>query len=622
MSTGKQEGSRVVIKVLALLALLCGMWAATQFVAWKVNYAPGLGWNIQGVYPPWSVLLWAMEGYGQAPRLFAGAGSIGAVVAAVMLIVAVLWQTVVSNTSRAMETIHGSARWANQKDINSAELLKTEGLFVGGWIDPKGGFHYLRHKGNLHVLALAPTRSGKGVCLVVPTLTTWMQSAVISDLKGELWQMTAGWRANCAKQTVLRFEPAALEGSVRWNPLQEIRLGPEYEIADVQNLAGMLTDPDGKGQDGPGRHWIVSSQSLLVGLILHILYKEKNGEGEASLAAIDALLSENQLDETFWNGMKRYGHRAEEGRKDKTPHPIVARVAQDMLNTPEKERGSIISTARGFLSLWRDETVAKNTATSDFKIKDLMDAGDHRPVSLYIITNPTDKDRLRPLTRVLINMICRLSAQTMEHEHKLLMMLDEFPSLGKLEIIQESLAFLAGYGFVFYLICQDMDQLIGIYGEHQTITANTHIQIVFAPMVQRSIQYISKMTGQTTAIKEQVTTSGKRMGPFNTQVSTTFQEVSRPLMTEDEVMRMPKAKVVDDKMLEGGTMLVFVAGTPAIYGKQMPYFLDPVLLARTQVPAPEKAKPSKEEQADLDSQQNTCGGVLDVEPQNISAPEA
>lgn len=220
-------------------------------------------------------------------------------------------------------------------------------------------------------------------------------------------------------------------------------------------------------------------------------------------------------------------------------------------------------------------------------------------------------------------MICRLSAQTMEHEHKLLMMLDEFPSLGKLEIIQESLAFLAGYGFVFYLICQDMDQLIGIYGEHQTITANTHIQIVFAPMVQRSIQYISKMAGQTTAIKEQVTTSGKRMGPFNTQVSTTFQEVSRPLMTEDEVMRMPKAKVVDDKMLEGGHHAgVCGRGTPAIYGKQMPYFLDPRPIGADASPAPEKAKPPKEERADLDSQQNTCGGVLDVEPQNTSAPEA
>lgn len=131
---------------------------------------------------------------------------------------------------------------------------------VGGWIDPKGGFfyrllhkrrfHYLRYKGNLHVLALAPTRSGKGVCLVVPTLVTWMESAVISDLKGELYQMTAGWREKYGNQRVLRFEPAALTGSVRWNPLDEIRLEPEYEIADVQNLAGMLTDPDGKGQDG------------------------------------------------------------------------------------------------------------------------------------------------------------------------------------------------------------------------------------------------------------------------------------------------------------------------------------------------------------------------------------
>ncbi len=141
----------------------------------------------------------------------------------------------------------------------------------------------------------------------------------------------------------------------------------------------------------------------------------------------------------------------------------------------------------------------------------------------------------------------------------------------------------------FYLICQDMDQLIGIYGgTSDNYGQHAYSDRFFAPMVQRSIQYISKMAGQTTAIKEQVTTSGKRMGPFNTQVSTTFQEVSRPLMTEDEVMRMPKAKVVDDKMLEGGTMLVFVAGTPAIYGKQMPYFLDPKTIGADASPLPRK----------------------------------
>lgn len=612
------------IRILALLALLCGMWAATEFVAWKTHFAPGLGWNLSGIYPPWSIFLWASEGYEQAPRLFTGAASFGSMIAAVMLVVGLIWHTVLANTSRAARTLHGSARWAMKKDIEDAQLLRDTGLFVGGWNDAKGGFHYLRHKGNLHVLALAPTRSGKGVCLVVPTLTTWMESAVISDLKGELYQMTSGWREKYGNQRVLRFEPAALTGSVRWNPLDEIRLESEHEIADVQNLAGMLTDPDGKGQDGPSRHWIVSSQSLLVGLILHTLYKARNEQNTASLATIDALLSENKLDDAFWDGMRRYGHRTEEGVNDKVPHPIVARVAQDMINTPEKERGSIISTTRSFLSLWRDATVARNTSESDFKIADLMDfkdeGGKSKPVSLYIITNPTDKDRLRPLTRILINMICRLLAQKMEHDHKLLMMLDEFPSLGKLEIIQESLAFLAGYGFVFYLICQDMDQLVGIYGEHQTITANTHIQIVFGPMVQRSIQYISKMTGQTTAIKEQITTSGKRMGPFNTQVSTTFQEVSRPLMTEDEVMRMPKAKVADDKMLEGGAMLVFVAGLPAIYGKQMPYFLDPVLLARTKIPP--SVMPVRQEalKVELGNQENLCAGVLGE--QNVSSSQA
>ena len=619
------KNKKTGLRIVAVLALVLGIWGATQFVAWKTHFAPGLGWNVQGIYPPWFIFSWAAEGYGQAPRLFAGAASFGSTIAAVVLAVGLIWQNILANTSRAAKTLHGSARWAKKSDIEEAQLFRDTGVFVGGWIDPKGGFfyrllhkrrfHYLRYKGNLHVLALAPTRSGKGVCLVVPTLVTWMESAVISDLKGELYQMTAGWREKYGNQRVLRFEPAALTGSVRWNPLDEIRLEPEYEIADVQNLAGMLTDPDGKGQDGPSRHWIVSSQSLLVGLILHVLYKASNEGTHASLATIDALVSENKLDDAFWDRMKRYGHRTEEGASEKVPHPIVVRVAQDMLNTPEKERGSILSTTRSFLSLWRDATVARNTSESDFKIADLMDfeeTGESKPVSLYIITNPTDKDRLRPLTRILINMICRLLAQKMEHKRKLLMMLDEFPSLGKLEIIQESLAFLAGYGFVFYLICQDMDQLIGIYGEHQTITANTHIQVAFAPMVPRSIQYISKMTGQTTAYKEQITTSGKRMGPFTTQVSKTYQEVSRPLMTEDEVMRMPKAKIIDDKMIEGGDMLVFMAGTPAIYGKQMPYFLDPNLLARTQLTPPNV--PQREDQkVDLSEQPNTCEGILDAQ---------
>ena len=115
------------------------------------------------------------------------------------------------------------------------------------WLDKRGKQHYLRHNGPEHVLCYAPTRSGKGVGLVVPTLLSWGESAVVTDLKGELWALTAGWRQQHAKNRVLRFEPAAANGSVCWNPLDEIRLGTEHEVADVQNLATLIVDPDGKG---------------------------------------------------------------------------------------------------------------------------------------------------------------------------------------------------------------------------------------------------------------------------------------------------------------------------------------------------------------------------------------
>ena len=232
--------SRMGALCYVLSAFIIGLWGATQFLAWKIGS--------EQIFAPWQVLIWLHDkGYASAPRLFMSAGSVGVGIVAVMFVILISYQTITSNTARAVATMHGSARWATQEDIKSAELLKDEGLFVGGWKDADGNSHYLRHKGNLHVLGIAPTRSGKGVCLVVPTLLTWMESCVIADLKGELWDMTSSWRQQYGKQKVLRFEPAALEGSIHWNPLDEIRIGQAFEIADVQNLAGMLADPDGKG---------------------------------------------------------------------------------------------------------------------------------------------------------------------------------------------------------------------------------------------------------------------------------------------------------------------------------------------------------------------------------------
>ena len=185
--------------------------------------------------------------------------------------------------------MHGSARWASEKDIKGAALLDNDGVYVGGWLDKKNRLRYLRHNGPEHVLCYAPTRSGKGVGLVVPTLLSWPHSAVITDLKGELWELSSGWRKTHGHNKVLRFEPARLTGCIGFNPLEEIRLETEYEVGDVQNLATLIVDPQGKGLND---HWQKTSQSLLVGCMLHILYKSGKEGTLATLPALDAMLAD------------------------------------------------------------------------------------------------------------------------------------------------------------------------------------------------------------------------------------------------------------------------------------------------------------------------------------------
>ena len=176
------------------------------------------------------------------------------------------------------------------------------------------------------------------------------------------------------------------------------------------------------------------------------------------------------------------------------------------------------------------------------------------------------------------------------YKHRLLCMMDEFPSLGKLDILQESLAFVAGYGITFYLICQDINQLKSResgYGPDETITSNCHIQNAYPPNRMETADHLSKLTGQATVIKEQMTTSGRRTSAVLGQVSRTIQEIQRPLLTPDECLRMPgpKKNAAGD-IIKAGDMVVYVAGFPAIYGRQPLYFQDTVFIARAAVEAP------------------------------------
>ncbi|HIF0226156.1 TPA: type IV secretory system conjugative DNA transfer family protein [Legionella anisa] len=595
----KQDNKRSIRLIgMIILGFLISLEIGTQYVAYKFHYHNSLGFSFAHVYLPWKLLWWNMNYHHYHPEYFNAAFGM-VVMSSCLFLMMLMFAIRHLKRENISEYLHGSARWANMDDLNDAGLLfQEEGVYVGAIEDKQGEIHYLRHNGPEHVLTYAPTRSGKGVGLVIPTLLSWKHSCVITDLKGELWAMTSGWRQKHANNKVIRFEPATLTGSARWNPLDEIRVGTESEVGDVQNLATLVVDPDGKGLE---THWQKTSQALLVGFILHAIYKLNNQGEPATFPNIDRMLVDPNINiADLLIEMTQYPHI--EGKT----HPVISASARDMIDRPEEEAGSVLSTLKSYLALYRDPVVAHNVSASDFCIRDLMNH--ESPVSLYIVTQPNDKARLQPLVRVMINMIVRLLADKMEFErvsddkglsyvrtkktykHRLLCMIDEFPSLGKLDILQESLAFVAGYGLKFYLICQDINQLKSRergYGPDETITSNCHIQNAYPPNRVETAEHLSKLTGQTTIVKEHITTSGKRLSTFLNQISKTVQEVSRPLLTVDECLRMPGPKKDADGLIrEAGDMVVYVAGFPAIYGKQPLYFKDPVFIARSSIEAP------------------------------------
>src|ERR1035441_2429989 len=168
--------------------------------------------------------------------------------------------------------------------------------WTGAWHDEKADrLEYLKHAGPEHILAFAPTRSGKGVGLVIPSLLGWEGSAVIFDIKGENWDRTAGYRV-AAGHVCFRFAPVE-EHSARFNPLAEVRIGTLREVSDAQNIAEMLCR-SGK-ESSHDEHWIKSATSLITGLILHLCYTARRKNRFATLTELSNSLTPLMSDLTM-----------------------------------------------------------------------------------------------------------------------------------------------------------------------------------------------------------------------------------------------------------------------------------------------------------------------------------
>ncbi|MFB9951641.1 conjugal transfer protein TraG [Rhizobium puerariae] len=555
------RGGRILWGQIAVVftIVLVTTWAATQWTAWRLGFQAQLGnpwfeltgWPIY--YPPALFWWWyAFDAY--APSIFIEGGGIAASGGLMAIAAAILMSIIRAREARNVAT-YGSARWAEDKEIRTAGLLGPDGVVLGRY-----DRDYLRHDGPEHVLCFAPTRSGKGVGLVVPTLLTWPGSCIVHDIKGENWTLTAGFRAKHGR--VLLFDPTNVKSSA-YNPLLEVRQG-EWEVRDVQNIADILVDPEGSLDKR--NHWEKTSHSLLVGAILHVLYAEP----DKTLAGVANFLSDPRRPvEATLRAMMDTPHLGEAG-----VHPVIASSARELLNKSENERSGVLSTAMSFLGLYRDPVVARVTARCDWRIADLV--GSKKPVSLYLVVPPSDINRTKPLIRLILNQIGRRLTEelhTSGKRHRLLLMLDEFPALGRLDFFESALAFMAGYGLKSFLIAQSLNQIERAYGPNNAILDNCHVRVAFATNDERTAKRISDALGTATEMRDSTNYAGHRLAPWLGHLMVSRQETARPLMTPGEIMQLPPTEEI-----------VMVAGTPPIRAAKARYFEDARFQERILIP--------------------------------------
>ncbi|MCP3475598.1 conjugal transfer protein TraG [Bradyrhizobium sp. CCGUVB1N3] len=536
------------------MVVLAFLWAATEWTAWRLAFQPQLGpawFRIAGwpVYQPAAFFLWWFAFDAYAPAIFvegaciAASGGIASVGVAIFLSV---W--------RAKEaqhvTTYGSSRWADAREVRRAGLLGLDGVVLGRF---EG--RYLRHDGPEHVLCFAPTRSGKGVGLVIPTLLTWPNSTIVHDIKGENFQLTSGWRARFGP--VLLFDPTN-PASAAYNPLLEIRRG-DCEVRDAQNIADILVDPEGALERR--NHWEKTSHSLLVGAILHVLYAEP----DKTLAGVANFLSDPLRPiETTLNAMLATPHLGER------VHPVVASAARELLNKSENERSGVLSTTMSFLGLYRDPVVARVTGRSDWHIRDLVEGP--RPISLYLVVPPSDIARTKPLMRLVLNQIGRRLTESLDTDRrrqKLLLMLDEFAALGRLDFFESQLAFMAGYGIRSFLITQSLNQLERAYGANHAILDNCHIRVAFSTNDERTAKRVSDALGTATEMRAMKNYAGHRLSPWLGHLMVSRQETSRPLLTPGEVMQLSPSEAI-----------VMVSGVHPVRAHKVRYYEDPQFQTR------------------------------------------
>ena len=651
----------------------------TEYIVFK--------FGLHGFYQPYMGLVWAII------ALFHGDNNeiikMGLKISFTLVIVSFLVVHSVFYIRRRQikETdLFGSAYWAKRKELLEAKLLNQEhGTYLGAIQNTeKNLLEFIKENTTNHILACGPTGSGKGTGLVIPNLLSWPGSVVVSDIKGENFLYTSGYRKQHLGQNIFVFNPASIdkviykneldeigilwtsfveklvasglaeEGgkewiilkkdfnemkeiltslfpedmtnakfkavlnrpkfgvSARWNPLKEIRFGI-HEVKDTQNIAEIIYDPEGKEKQN---HWVLASKALFTVACLHVLYVRQ----KKSLAGVVEFLSNpyetiNQMLEvilkTDHDPSGKYGWVDSNGNPTKI-NPRIIYLVGEMKKKEYPEVSGIISTTLSYLSTFRDPIIEEHTNESDFMISDIIKG--EKASTVYAVFPPSDIQRIMPLMRLFINLLCiRLmensnlnmvyddpvkesssfinkikqffqkltlgkstmplaktdgenNLQVKKQNHKVLLMLDEFPALGRMENLKNAMAYMRGYNLKCFLICQSLEQLTEIYGKN-TIIDHCGIKISFAANSEPTAKIVSSWAGETTVVKY----SKNYSDGHSDNVSEGASEIKRALILPDEILHLDKdiGLIFMDKL--------------KIYAKKIVYFKNPWFLEMSKI---------------------------------------
>jgi type IV secretion system protein VirD4 len=442
--------------------------------------------------------------------------------------------------ARKRRPLHGDARFANRTEITRAGLLGSSratpspSILVGRY---RGDF--LALPGQLSVMLSAPTRSGKGVGVVIPNLLNWPDSAVVLDIKGENFAVTAGYRARHG-QEVYAFSPFDDDArSHRWNPLTAVRTSPLHRVGDLLAIGQSFFPNDGVGTSSEA-FFNDQARNLFLGLGLYLLetpelprtigelLRQSSGKGRPLKDHLNGAISER--------------------RKDSNPlSDECVDALQRLLSNSENTLSSIVATFNAPLTIFADAIVDAATSADDFRLEDLR----RRRMSVYVRIPPNRLASARPLLNLFFAQLVSLNTQNLpEHDPSLkfqcLLVNDEFAAMGRVGMIASAAAFLAGYNLRLLTVVQAMSQLDAVYGEKEarTFATNHGLQILFAPREQRDADEYSAMLGHST---EKATSRGRSRSfsqHGHTSISRNESDQRRALLLPQEFKELGSERLV------------------------------------------------------------------------------